>query len=136
MVVCSGKMRKSLCDQMMLGDLNLQGFVVLLNSTFVCYSGKQNIKSLEFQSKQSELKVFSSKCLLEVEKKANHQESTKNVSETIVSPVSIECIDPSELHVMAAGPSKSKSPSIEIGVPESLRRSSKKKYRPKLRVCC
>ena len=59
-------------------------------------------------------------------RKNSNQESTENVSETIVSPTLVENVRLYEQDVMIAGPSGAKHPMIKSCVLESLRASLKK----------
>ena len=61
------------------------------------------------------------------------QESTKNVSETITSPVLVENVDLCDQDFAIAGPSSAKSPRIENTVLEGLRSSSKEEITSEIR---
>ena len=70
-------------------------------------------------------KIFSSRCLREVRREEVLQESTENVSESIVSPILVENGGLGEPDVMFSGPSHAKSLRVKNSTSESRRASLK-----------
>ena len=84
------------------------------------------MKLLNLNSKIKQ-EIFSSRRLKKSKEKnkSPDQESTENVIEIIVSPVSGGGVASSEQDVLVAGPSKAKSPRIDGSLLEDLRASLK-----------
>ena len=61
------------------------------------------------------------------------QESTKNVKESVVSPILVENGGLREPGVMVAGPSHAKSPKFENSTTESLRASLKEEINSEIK---